>query len=292
MASLILTLSLLAQAPAEGADDASSSTEGQRRTIEYLRDVYRADADRYEFYRDAQRRQALKLAEKPVMRWATDDDWSGDVFVWTHDGRPEVIGCMLSGPGGAKNRLMFHEFHLLAEKAIAANDLQTRRRWEPKEGLTPSLITDAPAPARTSGARLTQMRQLSREFTAHMEAAGPWQLRLLPQPLYRYGDEKGDVADGALFAYVWPKGTDPEVVLLLECRKTGTGLAWHFAPVRFSSRSVWLRRHDKEVWRVESHREPAGGTTAFIYTTAFVRNIPREPPEETESGERDGKPKK
>ena len=49
-------------------------------------------------------------------------------------------------------------------------------------------------------ARLTQMRELSRTFTAHMAADGDWELRLLPTPLYRYPTAKAGVVDGALFA--------------------------------------------------------------------------------------------
>jgi hypothetical protein len=220
------------------------------------------------------------MVKKPIMRWANDDDWSGDVFVWTHGGRPEVIGCILSGPG--EKRPVFHEFHLLAARPIAAADLQTRRRWEPKEGLAPSPVPDAATPAATAAARLTQMRKLSREFVAHMSADGEWELRLLPQPLFRYGggDNEADVVDGGLFAYVWTKGTDPEVILLLEARRTEGGLAWHFSPVRFSNRPVWLHHQDKEVWRVESHREPTEGHTPLIYTTAYARHIPQSAPDD------------
>jgi hypothetical protein len=286
---LFLIVSLLGQMPTEGEKDSAP--------LAHLRRAYRADAEKYEFHHDADRKHALKMLEKPIMRWANDDDWSGDVFIWTHDGLPEVVGCILSGPG-TTDRLVFHEFHLLAEEPIAAVDLETRRRWEPKEGLARTLVPDAPTPATSATARLTQMRDLSRAFTAHMAADGDWELRLLPQPLFRYGaekrrdrgrrdDEKQNVVDGALFAYVWTKGTDPEVILLLECRETGSGLAWHFAPVRFSNRPVWLRHQEKEVWRALSHREPGDKVTSLPYTTAFARTLPRTPPNEPKAGAAD-----
>ncbi len=272
MPQLLLTLCLLAQPTGDVAVNPAPTT------AEYLRGAYRADAAKCAFCAACEQAQPLDLVEKPVMTWANDDDWSGEVFVWTQAGQPAVIGSILSGPLGAANRNVFHEFHLLAEKPLAAADLHTRRRWQPEEGLARTALDRAPRPAANAAGRLTQMRQLAREFTAHMEASGAWELRLLTQPLFRYGDGKADVIDGALFAYVWTKGTDPEVILLLECHKSDAGLAWRYAPVRFSNRSVWLRHDDTEVWRVEGHQEPAGNNTTLVYTTAYARTMPREPP--------------
>jgi hypothetical protein len=246
--------------------------------LEFLRGQYREDAEKYVFHADAERKMEFKLIDKPIMRWATDNDWSGDIFVWTFDGRPGVVGCMLSGPSGETNRLAFHEFHLLDEKPIAPAELQTHRQWKPEKGLPRMAIEGAPPPAATASRRLAQMRQMAREFTAHLQAESDWELRLLPQPLFRYGEpEEGDkayVVDGALFTWIWSRGIDPEVILLLECRRTDEGLAWHYAPVRFSNRPVWLKLGDKEVWRVDSHNEPAGGVTSDIYTTAYARTFP------------------
>lgn len=246
---------------------------------DYLRESYQADAAKYVFHRSGSDEEPLKFVEKPIMRWSNDNDWSGDVFVWTKQGRPDVIGCILSGPSGESNRNVFHEFHLLANEPIAPADLLTKRRWVPKSGLDVTPVKDAPEPAKSVPGRLLQMRQITRKFTAHMEADGHWELRLLPQPLYRFGDDESDVVDGALFSYVWTKGTDPEVILLLECRKTAGKLAWHFAPVRFSTRQVWLKYEEQEMWRVDSHREPAGDATDQIYTTAYARTMLRQPPE-------------
>jgi hypothetical protein len=281
MVSLLLTCVLLAPPEGEG-DDVQTLKTAKAVVSEYLRESYHADAAKYVFHHDDAGQQPLKLVEKPIMRWANDDDWSGDVYVWTHAGRPEVVGCMLSGPSGEANRNVFHEFHLLAKDPIGPADLLTKRRWMPKQGLELITVADAPEPAKTSAGRLLQMRQISRKFTAHMEADGRWELRLLPQPLFRYGDDKSEVVDGALFCYVWTKGTDPEVMLLLECRKIEGKLTWQFAPVRFSNRQVWLEYDGQEMWRAESHREPAGNATDLVYTTAYARTMPRQPPETNE----------
>jgi hypothetical protein len=94
----------------------------------------------------------------------------------------------------------------------------------------------------------------------------------LPQPLFRYGDDGKEVVDGALFAYVWTTGTDPEFLLLLECRNTPQGMQWQFAPMRFTLRPLRLEHQGKEVWRVEAHQEPPK-TTTLLYTTGAVRTF-------------------
>jgi hypothetical protein len=73
-------------------------------------------------------------------------------------------------------------------------------------------------------------------------------LRLLPQPVYRYGRPDEAVADGAIFAYC--KGTNPEVLLLVEAVKNGKELQWNYAFARMSSRGCEVRREDKVVWSV------------------------------------------
>jgi hypothetical protein len=266
MHPLLLSLVLLSQTEPD-----------QRATGDTLRDYYLQVAKEYAFFRDADQREPLDLAPKPIMRWANDDDWSGDVFLWTHAGRPEVVGCILSGPSGSANRKVFHEFHQTAVEPIGPADLQTRRRWAPKAGLKRQMLEGAPQPATTPAGRLTQMRQLAKEFTAFMSADGTWELRLLPQPLYRWGRAGESPEDGALFGYVWPKGTDLELLLLFESQGTGEGGRWRFAPVRFSNRSLWLHHSGQETWRAESHREPQAELTEEPYTTAYAVTIPRQP---------------
>jgi hypothetical protein len=237
-----------------------------------LRTYYRKASEKYVFFRDADRNQPLTLAEKPVMKWANDNDWSGDVFVWTWDDQPEVIGCILSGPQAGNRRGVIQEFHLLATEPIAPADLQARSRWAPKDGLERRPLDDVPEPAESAVTRLAQMRQILRDFSAHMDANGEWELRLLPQPLMRYQPKSGPVVDGALFTFVWTRGTDPELVLLLEYRKTKAGKAWFYAPVRFTTRALWLKRHEVEVWRSPFHQEPAAESD-LLYTTRQLETI-------------------
>ena len=73
-------------------------------------------------------------------------------------------------------------------------------------------IPDAPAPAKSSVFRLTQMRRLARNFQASCMDKNVFQpLRALAQPIYRF-EGKGVEDDGAIFAFVM--GTDPELLLV------------------------------------------------------------------------------
>ena len=82
-------------------------------------------------------------------------------------------------------------------------------------------------------------------------------------------DAKPDsnVVDGAVFAYVWSNGTDPEILLLLECRREKDGmLTWKYGPARFTHRGLRVEHGGQEVWKVgEGH-----GSAATPYRLADV----------------------
>lgn len=80
------------------------------------------------------------------------------------------------------------------------------------------------------------------------------QLRLLPEPLFRYADSTPE-KDGALFAFVWDKGTDPELLLRIETNKTDKGLTWHYQSVRFTYRALELKHNGNKVWEVDEFLE-------------------------------------
>jgi hypothetical protein len=247
----------------------------EKEILSPLREQYLMAAKKYEFFLDKDRKVPLVFEAKSILHWTMDNDWSGDVFVWMARGRPQVVGCMLSAPGKT-HRAMIHEFHSFATDPIAPAQMTAKYTWEPKAGLEFRKLDGAPGA--TAAARLPQMRALSRELHAHMAAAdGKWELRLLPQPLLRYQPTEGPVVDGALFAWVWTKGTDPELIVAIECHRTAKGLEWRYAPARFTNREIWLKLDDKEIWRVPVHREEGGDTSTNIYTTRPAGQIPVAP---------------
>ena len=248
-------------------------TDQQKKDL--LKDFYRDFASRIEFSMDADR--PMKLVEEPVMSWTgqeRSDFTSGDVFVWTREGRAEMIGCVGSLPFRDDRRSVFQEFHSLATSPIAETVLEVEGPWGPKEpGVAMKTVDTKTKPLASEKLRLAQMRRVAGEFNAFMQPPDKpidERLRLMTQPLYRFDTKelaksKSNVVDGAIFAYVWSIGTDPELLLLLECHRDGDQLVWKYAPVRFTYRVVRLEHKGKEVWAA---RRDAGNRNSAYRTTS------------------------
>src|SRR5204863_6612618 len=124
-------------------------------------------------------------------------------------------------------------------------------------------LADSPLPADRPNVRLSQMRKLAERFQVvdrwGMKDPTDWQLRLLTTPLFRYKVPDENVVDAALFGYVLT--TSPEALLLLEARRAGNELRWHYAVSRFTRFEITISLDDRklaEFPRLESW--PATGT--------------------------------
>ena len=248
--SLIFTVSELAWT--QQTEPPKDQSKGKQTA--WLHDAYLRDASEYKFFLDEQRRQELELRREPVMRWTSDADYNGEVYVWTHQGAAAIVGCIFSGPQGKTARHIMHEFHSLVPGPLYAGE-QGGSRWLSQEpGIQLEPVPDGPEVATSPARRLVQMRDLSRRFTAQvLRENSKWEMRLLTQPIYRYeiSDEKSPIVDGAVFSFLWTAGTDPEVLLILEARRTDKGVRWHYAPARFTNCEAWLKHRGKEVWRAD-----------------------------------------
>ncbi len=248
-------------------------------------EVYLKEAQQYEIFLGTDRKIVLQLETKPVFRWAeptSRNQFNGVIYVWTHDGRPEVIGSIwakgeLDRPG---KRTLCHTFHSLATEPLEA-ERNGESWWTPtKAGVNPQPAPDAPAPGKTPAQRLTQMREIARNFTVTQTKDDAEkkevELRLLPQPIYRYGAGPDDAArDGAIFAYLhdW----DPEILLLVESRDTKDGPRWHYAPLRFCYLSARVKYQDREVWSYQKGGPMTDRTHYYlsIHGASFVdRDLP------------------
>src|SRR5437764_14950764 len=162
-------------------DDARDKEEKAAR-MEHMKQA----AKGYEIALASDAAKKLTLVEEPLLRF--DDQVTGVVdgtlFVWTLDDRLAATASVWIRKTGHE----FHEFQSLAAGPLTASS-QGQAKWAPAQpGVewTPAPI--AQPPAATAVGRLGQMRALAREYAAKLFTEKDQQeLRLLPQPVYRYG---------------------------------------------------------------------------------------------------------
>jgi hypothetical protein len=252
MNALTVTLLLLG-AVGQQAGESTRPDQAAKGKSRQLLELHTSDAASFSIYRDVGRTQNLELKREPVYRWTNPTrvgGQTGEVFVWTFRGRPEVVGSIFSHPAENGQRLICHELHSLS-LAVLVVDRQATEQWVPQAaGVDLKPVEGAPKPAGTPSLRLAQLRSVAREFTGKSmsDQNQTWELRLLPQPLYRYESTDPDVLDGALFTLVSSAGTDPEIILVLEARKLKSDPQWVFGAARFSDMNLWLSHKNREVW--------------------------------------------
>jgi hypothetical protein len=221
---------------------------------ERLLEIYTIEAASYTIYRDADRKEKVALQREPVYVWTNpirEGGQDGAVFVWTCQGRAEVLGSVFSFPAtGPRN--LYHEFHSLSLSVLDVSRPGTHT-WTPEApGIELTPIAGAPLRPGAASQRLLQMRALTRDFSASTEddEKRSWELRLLPRPFYRYESTDPNILDGALYSFVTSAGTDPEALLILEARKPAVDRAavWHFALARFTDLNLGVRHKGKIVF--------------------------------------------
>ncbi len=244
----LLFLGLATRGLAEDEDNAV-----WRRTFDRI-------AARYELTRpEAKEGEKFPLVDRATYTWSRSGPQGGTygaVYVWTDRGNAAAVACLWRDPYTNGRLSICHELHSLASVAIESHGT-VAADWKPKGGVKRIPLPDAPIPAETAVGRMSQMRTLCRDFAAWSEgAAGDrTELRLLPQPLYRFQSTNPDVVDGGLFAFVCSVGTDPEIFLQLEAIRTSEGPRWHAVLGRFSHMNLFVRFQDKELWRAIRDQE-------------------------------------
>ncbi|APW59171.1 hypothetical protein [Paludisphaera borealis] len=261
--TLNMILCLIAQGPAKDTPDGRLDFMRGSLEVESLRATDDPKA-------------TFTLRAEPVMRFTnpvgTVQD--GAIFVWLGEsGRPAAAVQVFHHN---KNGNWYQEFCSLSDVPLSAG-----RLWGPTPaGVEFRPFPGAPKPADTPELRLRQINDLARECAAENapEGAGKeagktpesfHKLRRLTKPYARYGKAETGVLDGALLAFV--DGTDPEVYLLVEARRTKDGYAWHyaFAPAAIAPIKGYVR--GKEVWSLP-YREAWLDRNAPFYVGWFARS--------------------
>ncbi len=215
---IIATLFLLgtstfvaAQTPEDDSDAGDLSTLETNVKAKYAFEEFAKTAESFEFRQlgnvtgSNPKPLTINWESKPLFRFAREGTVFGSVYVWhDSDHRLAILGTIGSLPINGVD-MEFIEFHLLKPQPIepvVVNGFPTKR-WDPNfDSLAIQPVDGALKVGSNERLRLVQMRSIARQFSGEMiENGNVNQLRLLPQPIYRYSESTED-RDGALFAFV------------------------------------------------------------------------------------------
>jgi hypothetical protein len=245
--------------PTASGEKSEAASQVESESAEAAR-FARDEAGKWDLFAEGSKRAKFELRAEPLLRWSNPAAGRvyGSVFVWTTAGRPVAAASFYRWFSPYTQRTA--EFVSLSPDALSAERLR-RKQWSPPAGkVTFQPIPGAPTPDESAKKRLAQMRSLAREFVPELVdrrvvAEGTeQQLRLLEQPVYKYGAGDGGLLDGGLFAFV--VGTDPEVLLVIEAREGEEGRRWHYALARMNRDAMRVRHKDHEVWSVPHLETP------------------------------------
>lgn len=275
----------------------STFVQAEEPNVGALAELHTKEAAAYAVFLDEGQQQPLELQKVPVFKWQNllrDNGQLGAVYVWTREGRPELLGTIFSqhAQDDSGQRVVVHEFHTLSDRVLSVRaPKDVSRAWKPKGILPIKPLTDAPAVSESAPQRLLQLRNLAREFSAVTHSEGErTEMRLAPRPLIRYQPTRSDVLDGALFAFLSSAaGTDPEVVVVIEARRADSNAkdwTWHAGIVRFTDRDLVVTRNNVELFssvadkRLKAKVEDGfrwthnQDDTYFVFQAKFVPEIP------------------
>ena len=205
----------------------------------------------------------------PALRWSNPAAGRvyGNTYVWLYQGRPAAASSLYR---------YFEPYKSFDGElvALAGPKLVAKRNekvmWEPAGQWKWNALPGA-VPAATSTERSVQMRGLAEEFkvelldTRNIPKGDDQSPRLLAKPLYRYDAVRTKTLDGALFAFVL--GTDPELLLLLECDTAATVPEWRFGIGRMNRDAFRVQRKGEKVWEAPALK---GDDLAAPYRLIYI----------------------
>jgi hypothetical protein len=212
--------------------------------------------------------ESVQSDGKSLLNWTVSDSWHGSFFVWTSKGKPVLVGCLLSDSETPNFRRSFIELHSMTDASFTPLAFAGIKKyiWNPDPKKSVPITIEAvvgasdESNAASASARRIQMRKIAESFNVTMydevkKGEGSEQLRMLTSPLYRYPSIADDGVDGAIYAFVTSKGTDPEFLLAVENIVKNDKSFWRIKPMRFCTRKLELRRASSVVWSVEEYNE-------------------------------------
>lgn len=252
VSTLLLTIMIAVIAVADEPVGGSGKTAEEQQIAEAL-ELTTDAARQFSLAVAGENEVPLKFQSKSLLQWSNPAAGTlyGNVFIWTHEERPQAIASFYKWYAPFTHAAS--EFHSLSTEPIVArrNDKVV---WQPKRGgIEWKPLPGDSSPSDAGPRRLIQLRQIARQFSIDKTDRDQLEqnLRLLPQPIYRYTSPSEEVVDGAMFVFV--QGTDPEVFLLLEAtpQNDAKSLVWRYALIRMNSVMFVANYQQVEVWRAE-----------------------------------------
>lgn len=194
----------------------------------------------------------VELFDRPLLTFGDTAraNKNGTLWAFGKSGRPLAVLELYQGV--EPNARWVHAVTLTNAKLVKMKT-PAGVTWSPETSqIEPAAFAGVAAPEAREPARLRQMKDLARRFTAH-EFWNPdnsrFELRLLVAPVLRYRDAAAQIQDGSVF--VLAHGTNPEVVLLIEAiGKSVEESRWHYSLARMGSAEMHVELDGKEVWTV------------------------------------------
>jgi hypothetical protein len=207
--------------------------------------------------RPAAATQPGKRVDRSLIRWSNPivGDVFGDCYLWTDDDIPIAFLSVYAFYGSVNKRRL--TFQSLSEQPLVA-ERNGVRLWEPKSaGIRWLDLRGLPIPGATVAIRQRQMKAAANSFAASIsQKDDPMsfrKLRLLTQPLFTFERNQSTRLSGAVYAFV--DGTDPELLLLIECTG-GDRPSMRVAPARQNHRRLRLDFKTRQVWEAPQIAPP------------------------------------
>lgn len=187
----------------------------------------------------------VPIVEAPLLRYSnpaaqivTPD---ATVWAWGRVGRPAVLASVEES-GCEMVALSDRPILLRGRSGVKWSSRDSEIQWKP--------VPDAAQPDKIPIVRARQMNEIVKRFAAtghYGPGSENLELRLMDRRLLRYFNPEENLIDGAIFAFA--AGTNPEVLVLLECREPdGKTQQWYYGCARFSAGELEARLGETIVW--------------------------------------------